>query len=266
VNIFEYEDYKVFVNDWVKMQPRGGYGVYSEIARRLGTNSVTVSQTFKGPRSLSLDHAAKLSQFMGLGRPECDFFLVLVQKEKAATAELKAILHRQLVAQRSSSQAIKNQIKHEQLTDVDKATFYSSWHYVAVWLAAASPAGASARQIAERLRLPEKTVIEAVGFLVEKGLLLKAKNGFEFGQNVIHVPHDSIFAGKHHLNWRMKAIQSLDRNDDANLHYTAPVSLSAKLAVKIRAELVRQVAAWTKQIAAAPSEELMCLNIDWFQI
>ncbi|MBY0469814.1 hypothetical protein K2X30_01510 [bacterium] len=102
-------------------------------------------------------------------------------------------------------------------------------------------------------------------FLLEKKLLVKKAGQLDFGKNVVHVPHDSPFVMKHHSNWRMKALQSMDMKRSSDLHYTAPVSLSADLVPQIREELIGLIQKYTKQIADSPSESLMCLNIDWFE-
>lgn len=264
MSVFEYGDYKRCVNDWVQAQPKAGYGVYSRMAEQLGTNSVVISQTFKGDRDLNLEQAAKLCQFMGLGTFETDYFLLLVQKARAGTHELKQILTRQLGEIRNRGQALKNRVKHEQLTDEDKALFYSNWYFIATWLAATIPQYSSLRNLSQHFRVPENVLAEVLRFLLDKGLLVKKGTGFDFGVNVTHVPHDSPYVNKHHLNWRMKALQAMDQRKESNLHYTAPMSMSHEVRGKIRDEIVQFIQKQTKVVADSPSEALVCLNIDLF--
>ncbi len=264
VVIFEYNNYKQCFIDWVQSQPRKGYGVYSRIAEHLGTNSVVVSQVFKSDRDLSMEQAAKLSRFMNLDLLETDYLLLLVQRDRAGAHELKQILTRQLNEIRARGQAIKNRIQHEQLTDADKSIFYSSWYFIATWLAATLPEFSSMKSLSQHFRVPEHVLAEALRFLLEKGLLVKNGNRFEFGTNVIHVPHDSPFAIKHHMNWRMKALRAMDQKNDVNLHYSASMVMSEELQRKIREEIVQFIQAQTKNVAASESEKLVCLNIDFF--
>lgn len=264
MTVFGYDDYKTFVRNWVSGQTNGGYGVFSRMAVHLDTTSVAMSQAFRGSRELSLEQATALASFMSLGTIETDFFLLLVQIGRAGSHELRKILKRQLDELRLKGQAVKHRIEHLQLTDQGKAIFYSSWHHVAVWLAAPIADLGTAREIAERLHLPENVVTDAVRFLLDKGLLVKRGRRLDLGKNVIHVPHDSPFVAKHHSNWRLKALQSMDRRKDECLHYTGPMSLSEADARKIREDLVQLIQRQTKRAAASPSEKLMCLNIDWF--
>lgn len=265
MTVFEYDDYKRCVNAWVASHPKNGYGLYSKMAEYLGTNSVIMSQVFKGDRDLNLEQAAKLAQFMGLGTNETDYFLLLVQIARSGSHELTTILKRQATETKLRGQAIKNRIQHEQLTDEDKAIFYSAWYYIAAWLAAPIQEFSSVSQLAKHFRVPETVLSEVFRFLLDKGLLVKKGKGYDFGTNVVHVPHDSPFVVKHHMNWRMKAMQAMDTHQEKNLHYTAPLSLSKELAEKIREEIVQFIQRQTKKVAESPSETLVCLNIDWFQ-
>lgn len=263
--VFEYDDYKSYVNAWVQSHPKKGYGLFAKMAAFLETNSVIISQVFKGSRDLNLEQAAKLARFLALGTIETDHFLLLVQLARSGTSELKQIVQRQLKENLLKGQSIKNRIEHKQLTDEDKAIFYSSWHYIAIWLAAPIPELGSVSKMAKHFQLPDDIINDAIQFLLERGLLKKSGNGFDFGKNIIHVPHDSPFVAKHHSNWRIKALQSVDRKKDENLHYTAPMSLSEDIGKKIREELIQFIQKQTTKVSTSPSEKLMCLNIDWFE-
>jgi DNA-binding transcriptional MocR family regulator len=176
-------------------------------------------------------------------------------------------LDRQLTEIRRKGQAVSSRIEHQQLTDEDKAIFYSSWIYLAVWLGASIPELGATEALAQRLGISERRVTEVLRFLLERGLLVQKKGGhYELGQKVIHVPADSPFILKHHMNWRVRAFQSMDSNEADDLHYSAPMALSQKLVPKIREELLRVIHEQTKSVADSPSETLMCLNIDWFRV
>jgi uncharacterized protein (TIGR02147 family) len=235
------------------------------MAAYLGTNSVIMSQVFKGDRDLNLEQAAKLAQFMGLGSTETDFFLLLVQIARSGTHDLKSILKRQAEECRLRGQAIKNRIQHQQLSDEDKAIYYSSWYHNAVFLAAPIPEFSSVAAMAKHFNIPENVISDVLRFLLDRGMLVKKGKGYDFGTNVVHVPHDSPFVVRHHLNWRIKSMQVMERKNEGNLHYTSPMSMSIELAKKIREEIVQFIQKQTKNVAESPSEKLVCLNIDWFE-
>lgn len=265
MTVFEYDNYKVYVNDWVKALPNQGYGTYSKIADALGTNSVVMSQVFRADRDLNLEQAVNLTQFLGLATLEADYFVLLVQLARSGSLELRNMIQRQLGELRSRGQAIKNRISHQQLSDEDKAVFYSQWYYIAIWLAAVIPEFSTTAKLAAHLELPKDVVVDVLRFLIDRGLLVQQGGDYQFGKNVIHVPHDSPHVGRHHVNWRLKALQSMDKNRSGNLFYTAPLSLSDALAEKIREQLLQFIQTQTKKVSESPSETLRCLNIDWFE-
>lgn len=67
-------------------------------------------------------------------------------------------------------------------------------------------------------------------------------------------------------NWREKSIEALNREGHAKLHYTAPMTLSKADAELVREMIVKLLESIDKVIEPSPSEELRCLNIDWFEV
>lgn len=266
MNVFEYTDYKRCVNDWLVEQPKRGYGIASKMAEFLGVNSVLISQTLKGNRDFTLEQAIKLSKFIGLSTLEADYFLLLVSERRAGSHELKQIYQRQIETLRKQSQALKNRIEHHQLTVEDQSIFYSDWSYLGAWLALTMSKFSSIQKLAAHFHLPERKLAEVVRFLLDRGLLQKTADGFDSKEDVLHVGHDSPHVTKHHLNWRIKAIQMMDQRNDNNLFYTAPMVISSELKKKIRERLVKMIQSNTREAPAAPPEELVCLNIDFFEI
>jgi hypothetical protein len=70
----------------------------------------------------------------------------------------------------------------------------------------------------------------------------------------------------HHINWRQKAIERVQEKGESQLHYSCPMTLSAKDALKLREMVVKFLESVDAVIEPSPSEELHCLNVDWFRI
>ncbi len=84
------------------------------------------------------------------------------------------------------------------------------------------------------------------------------------GPKVTHIDNHTPFVIRHHNNWRIKALQSLDSKSDENLHYTGPMALSKKAATEVREKIIQLIKEATKSAAKSNSETLQCLTIDWF--
>lgn len=264
--VFEYHEYKKCVNDWIGSQPHGGHGQLRKLALYLEINSVVMSQVFRGHRDLTLEQALGVTKFMGHSELERDYFLLLVQKNRAGSYELKSVFEKQLDTLRVTAQSLKNRVKHQKFSDEDKATFYSQWYYSAVRLGISIPSLGTVSAIADHLKLDRPLIAKVVEFLLRHKLIVQDQVGMKMGPQVTHVGHDSPFVNRHHTNWRLKSLQAMENITDLDLYYTGPMALSENAANEIRKLLVDLVEKSTKKAANSDSEVLRCLNIDWFGV
>lgn len=264
--VMEYQNYKNFVNDWVKNQQSNGHGQFRQMSIAMGVNSVIMSQVFRGNRDLTLEQALALSKYIGLNSRDRDYFLLLVQRDKAGNHELKEIFEKQLEDLRLSGQHLKNVIKHQKLSEVDCATFYSRWYYSAIRLGVSVPELNSTTAISNYLGLERQVVSQVIDFLLRNNLIIEKGNGFDMGPQVTHIAHDSPFVNRHHTNWRIQAMMEMDKSRKDDLFYTGPMTLSKKTADNIKRTLVELISKTTKDVTDSDSETIRCLNIDWFEI
>ncbi len=266
MNIFEYRSYKQCINDWIIEQKSGGHGQLRKMSLHLNINSVVMSQVFRGVRELTLEQALGVSEYIGLTEMERDYFLLLVQKERAANHQLKKVFEKQLQVLNDQAQSLKNRIQHQKFTDEDKATFYSQWYYSAVRLVVSIPKFNSISMIAEILNLDRASVAKVVDFLARNKLIVGKDGNLDIGPQVTHIGHDSPFVVRHHANWRVKGLQAMEKTSDSDLYYTGPMALSMEAADKIRKLLIELIEKSTKTASTSDSEVLRCLNIDWFKV
>jgi uncharacterized protein (TIGR02147 family) len=266
MNVFDYDDYKQCVNDWINSQPKGGHGQLRSLANYLGVNSVVMSQVFRGDRDISAEQAVGVARFLGLNDQERNFFILMVQKARAGSKELAAIINQQMEALRQSSKVLKNRIKHAKFTEKDRATFYSQWYYSAIRLGISIEDTNTFTSIAEYLRLERSLVSKVIQFLLEHHLIVEKDGKFDLGPQVTHVGHDSPFVNRHHANWRLKGLQAMESQSDRQLFYTGPMALSRKAADDIRSQLLALIERSTKTASESTSEVLACLNVDWFRL
>lgn len=266
MNIFDFHDYKHCINEWISTQPRGGHGLLRQMALHLNVNSVVMSQIFRGDRDLTPEQALSVANFIGFSELERDYFVLLVQANRAGTVDLKKHYEKQLDSLRTAATALKNRVKHQKFTDEDKATFYSHWYYSAVRLGVSIPQLDSVSAVAAHLNLDRALVTKVIDFLKSNELIVEKKGRLDIGPQVTHVGHDSPFVNRHHTNWRMKGLQAMESSSEKNLFYSGPMALSQQAADDIRKILIDTVEKSTKKAASSDSEVLRCLNIDWFEV
>lgn len=121
--------------------------------------------------------------------------------------------------------------------------------------------------VARRLGLPLAYIEKVVTFLLSTGLCIEKKGLLCPGPQMTHLEEESPLVSRHHGNWRVKAMERHPLlREDAELAYTAPMTLSAKDVLKIRAALADVVENVDHIVGPSSSEKLYCLNIDWFEI
>ena len=88
VRLYNYDNYKEYVNDWISSQTNAGRGKYLELSKYLGMHTTLISQIFKGDRELNHDQGFKLCEYFGFSDLETEYFLLLISVNKAANYKL----------------------------------------------------------------------------------------------------------------------------------------------------------------------------------
>lgn len=268
MDIFQYTDYRKYVVEKIKRMPSRGRGEYLRIAQHLAMQTSGISQVFKGKRNLTLEQGAALAEYFALTELESEYFLNLINLERAGTKILRQMHERQLKKLRAQSEQLVHRLSHEKvLSESDRTMFYSDWFYIALQLATDIPGLNTADALAAHFALPRKTVTDVLGFLTRSGLCSEDHGQFKMGTQRTHLEANSPLIARHHTNWRLKAIERCTKlNREEELQLSSPMSLSHKDILKIRRMLLTAIESMLKTAAASPSEEVYCLNIDWIKI
>ena len=173
-SIFEFTDYRLFIREHFASLPKAGYGQARKLAGALNIHSTLVSQVLQGIKSFTLEQAAEASRFLSLTEMETDYFLILVQMDRAGSPYLKRQLSRQIESLQKRSKELSNRLTATaKLSEEQRAVFYSSWTYAAVRQLTAIEGFQTIDSIGSRLGLSRKALHEIVDFLVASGLCKK---------------------------------------------------------------------------------------------
>lgn len=267
ISIFEYEDFREWVRAWLKAQPKQGHGLMGQIAKRLRVSSVLVSQVFSGQRELKAEHAFALAEFLNLSPIELEYFLRLVEISKAGTEDYRLHLSKSLNLLRQQSQPLKSRLKPDaELSDEARARFYSHWSYSAIRLLTDIPDYQDIASIAERLRLPVAWVRDVLGFLVHYGLCDFNGDRYQMRAKSTHLEADSPWFVNRQTHWRQQAQKALEFAPSEALFYSGPMIISDADAEWVRERLVGLIKEVTARAVVSKSEDLHCLNLDWFRV
>jgi uncharacterized protein (TIGR02147 family) len=267
MNLYNFSDYKKYVNDRFISGPKRGRGQYRKLSEHLNLSTVAISQVFKGSRDLSPEQAWKTASFLLLSPEESEFFLLLVEKARAGTKELRNHFENKMQQKQKEKNQLGNLIPTEkEFSEEAKAVFYSDWKYSAIRLASSIPHNNTVEGLAKRLLISEEKVREILQFLLEHNLCKQEKNGYSLGAQSTMLPTSSPFINNHRRNWRIKALESMGSNEERDLHYSALASISKHDREKLRKAFLEMIMKFVEEAKNSPAEELFCLNLDWFRV
>ncbi|MGZ3771873.1 MAG: TIGR02147 family protein [Bdellovibrio sp.] len=266
-SVFDFKNYKQYLTSALEARAVHQKGQRSKLAHFIGCNPAYLSQILNGNVDLSPEQAQTTNTFLGHTSAESRYFLNLVLFERAGNKELKAYYDEELKRQRQERLVLKNRVQiNRSLSETDQARYYSSWYYAAIHVAVSLPHLRSREKIAEALSLPQSTVNQALEFLLQIGVLKQHGKEFRQGEVNLYLGADSNFITKHHANWRMKSIQSLDIVKDRDLHYSGVITCSHDDALKIKELLIKSVENIREIVKGSADESLFVYTLDLFEL
>ena len=264
MSVFDYKNYKGYLNN--VLSPTGSSrGLRSKLAQFLNCQTGYISQVLGGHHDFTLEHCHKISKFLSHTKEEGHFFMLLVQKDRSGTGDLREYYIEQLQEILQEREKIKNRIQVDQtLSEKDYNTYYGNWYFAAIHILTSIPGFQTKQAIMDKLKLNSQVVSDVLSFLLTKGLVIEESGGYKIGTTRLHLQNDSSMILKHHANWRLEAIKSLDKQDKKDLHYSGVVSLSKEDVGKIKEVLLKSIENIEEVLGPSPEEELCSINIDLF--
>ncbi|OFZ80190.1 MAG: hypothetical protein A3K03_04660 [Bdellovibrionales bacterium RIFOXYD1_FULL_44_7] len=267
-DIYDYDNYKEYLLSDIHRRPGRGHGFRSRMAEAAGCRVAFISQVLNGNLQLNMEQAEAINQLLGHSSDESDFFLLLVQYGRAGTHHLRNRLKSQIDKLRQKRLVLKDRVDIKTSLDlVAQTTYYSSWHYAAVHILTSIAGYQTKEAVAGYLRLPVKKVSDVLDFLCSVGLVRVEAGQFKLGVARIFLGNDSPMILRHHSNWRMRAIESLDRNLESDVHLSTIMSFSKKDLLRLKEQVIKGIEQTRSQARdSVPEEEIYCFCVDFFRL
>lgn len=266
-NIFDYVNYKDYIKEKIADSPSKGRGIKLKISEFLNCQTAFVSQVLNGDPNFSLEQAVKLNKYFEHTREEARYFLLLLQLLRAGSSELQDFFKLEMKEILDKRSDLKNRLDiKNSLKKIDQQIYYSNWLYACIHMMVAIPEFQTLQAISRHLNLPREKVLEIMTFLENTGLIQKKGAHYEIGVTKIHLSKDSPQIQRHHTNWRMQAIRSIDINDSADLHYSTIVSMSKVDTPKVKEILIKAIEECREVIRDSKEEKIQSICIDFFGI
>ena len=269
IDLFQYQNYKEFVNDWLRAAPNQGRGQLTTIAKRLGVHTSLISHVLRGEHDFTAEQASALALYLGLGALESEYLLTLVLHSRAGTDSLKNLHTQQLTRLKELNASYDAKLSEKgdgprALTEMDKAVFYSQWYYSAIFIAISVEGIRDLESLYKQFELPRDLIKQVLDYLVEIGMLHVKAGKYERGVRQLRIEPDSPMFARHHLNWRLKALERIPNKEKMELFGTLPMSLSEDDVVALRKLLIELFQNVETRLKNTTPEKLYCLNFDFF--
>ncbi|MEC9281460.1 MAG: TIGR02147 family protein [Bdellovibrionota bacterium] len=267
--IFDFKICRKFLEYYIESLPKRGRGFPRKLAKAIDVSPVVISQVLSGARMFTTEQAFATADFLDLSPLEKDYFMAIVNKERAGTKALSQYYNEQASIALGKHSEIQNRIKNtKELDDNVKAIYYSEWYYSAIKLIVCNPEVNTAEDIAEVLPIPLQRIREVLQFLEEYQLIAKNGTSYSWKASSTHVPASSPLVNRHHQNWRVRAANNMLREKDntEEIFFTSPMIIDGACAVKLRERILNFISSSQKLTTEAPSDKLFCLNIDLFEV
>lgn len=258
-------DYKSFLRNLAEQQSHVK-AIHSKMAEAAGCQKSYFSKVLNGEAHLLPDHAYGIAEFLHMSEPETDYFLELVQLDRAGSPKLRQRQKRTLEKLKQQMENLHQRFRSESLNEEEEQKiYYSSWMYSAIHIACGIEGLRTVKTLASRFHLEPKRV-EAVLLDLARMKLLEEQNGkWQRSPKHLHIPFGSPMNSVNHTNWSVKALQDIQLEKEDSLHYTAAYSLEKKDVDQIKHILIQAIERSREVVKPSHDEELVCLRVDLFR-
>lgn len=267
MNVYQHQSYKKFLVDLIENDFTSSRGKRKMMAEAGNCQVSHVTHVLSGEGHFSPEQLEGIARFFGLGNDEIEFLLLLLGLARAGTTSLKNFYSQLIENKLKSRSELKGRLKiPDSMAKADEAIYYSSWLYGAVHVMLSIPDLQTKEALSQALSLSLARSEEILSFLIKTGLCKKEGNRYKLLRPLLHLEKSSPLISKHHANWRMKALQSLENMDEEKLHYSSVFTLSKNDFTKVREILMESLAQSLKVIKDSPEEVPAVICLDYFKL
>ena len=266
-NIFQFSEYKDFLRNLENERRPHLRGFRSRLAESAGCNNAFVSQVLNTSANFSLEQGMGIAEFLGLKTEEKKYFVYLLELGRAGNRQVQDHFKDLISDMQEKYLNIKERVRQEAgLSKEAQTTYYSQWYFAAVHMIVTIPHLRTISGMANALKLKPALVKKAVDFLLSENLIIETSGEFYPGPSYLHLEKSSPNISKHHSNWRINAIQSLQDEKKEDVHYSTVSTLSKKDAEILRARLVQIIQEYVELLNGSSEETMYCFNLDFFKL
>jgi hypothetical protein len=264
---FESQTYRDFLRSRLEDDTQSGRGARTRLAQAMNCQLSYVSLVLSEQRELSSDQLIRAAQYYRLTQAETEYLLLLLERERSGSREAKNFYSELLRARLDGHNQMRSRMKVDQdLSESDKATYYSEPGYAAIHMLVTIPGEWTNTSISKRLKMDLQKTSQMTAFLSSRSLLKEQGGKFKPGTQYLFLSKESPLISQHHANWRLHAIEHLRSYGPRDTHLSLAVTLSQDDVEKLRTRIGEFVAEISSTIKQSKEEELMVFNLDFYRV
>lgn len=265
VHAYSYNDYRAYLKAAIAAR-KESWGLVTRLAQAASCQRPYLSKVLKGEAQLTPAQAYGIAKFLKLSADATEYFLLLLELERAGTKEYREHVEQKLRRSKREHEDISRRVNREMRTlDMGELSYYSSWQWSAVHILVSIPEYRTVDKIASRLELPKELVKSILYQLEQRNRVVQKGSEWFFAGQEEHISKNSPLVSLHHGNWRARAILDSQMPARDSLHYTAIQSVSRSDYQRIK-DLFLELIEKSSQIAGpSKEEELVCMMCDVFK-
>lgn len=246
----------------------GNRGALSKAATYLNCQKSYLSKVIKTEVHLSLDHGYLLCKLWSFDGDQREYFMTLLNFERAASLDYKNFLAGRLQELRSKLEAT-TEIPHRPVISgfsASDSAYFSSWHWNAIHFLTACPSYQSIPKIARKLQVEESFVEEVLKKLKEWNFVEGSGHKWTYKGGEFQLGEGNPFKVIHQNSWRQHAVSHCQQGLDNSIHFTNIQSISKQDFEWFRYELLRQLAQMRTVFNPSDSELVSVLCLDYYTL
>lgn len=266
-SIYDYVDYKRYLISFFSYDKGQKNRSRSQLATMLNVRPSFISQVLNGHLHLTPEHAVLINDYLDHTEGESDYFLLLIHLGRAGSKKLCEIYLKQIEKIQKHREEIRERIQvKEEISKEDQMTYYSSWHYAAAHVLVSIKNSQTIDILSKHLGTSLIKTKEILELLESIGLISSKGRTYTVGKKRIHLSHTSPLISKHHTNWRLRAIESMDHTQKNDLHYSTVFAVSKKDIKCIREFCLKLIEETEAVLRPSIEETVGVLTLDLFRI
>lgn len=269
INIFKYNDYIEYINDYILSLPKKGRGFKQSISEKLGIHVSYISRVSKGEKNFTIEQAVSMTSLLHLKGLEKDFFLTLVSFNRAGSYDCKKYYEeklQQLIKINGKKNTDAKKLARIPLSEEDLDIYTSDILYSLIHLGMVIPKFQTISGLKKHLPHEDAKIEEVINFLIRVGLIDTQNNRYFTTEKRFGIADSSKHSQNIVKNQRYEALKYLGKNKKDDLFKSMSILLSKENDLKINSYIFQLIAdirnlAYQKQ----EPDTLRVFNLDYFK-